>query len=99
MASAGFERDQINHGLNGVVLETPTNKRLWKLEPHQYITRMMDQLEMSEDDLAARILGHCIPFQRLSAKSGSTKVRYERFLKERAEMVAGMVTELGQLPS
>ena len=98
LREGGVRPERINHGLNGVILGRSTNKRLWKLAPSEYIDRMLEQLDVDQEELAERIEGHFVPFEEMDDDKGTVKLRYERFLKQRARRMFERVKELATLP-
>lgn len=86
----------IQHGLNGVVLDQRTNLRLWKIPPSEYVARMLDELEVDEKELRRRVESHLVPYTELKSKRGSIRHRYNRYLQQRAELMAERIEELAR---
>ena len=84
----------IQHGLNGVVLDQRTNLRLWKVPPSQYVVRMLEELEVDEKELRERVESHLVPYKELKSKRGSIRQRYNKYLQQRAALMAERIEEL-----
>lgn len=88
-----FEREQINHGLNGVLLCKPTNQALSEKDPAVYLKWIRDQPEgPSEQALRARVGSHLVPYDAVVCE-GDLAERYEKFIQRRAKMVAKRIQE------
>ena len=88
-----FKREQVNHGLNGVLLCKPTNQSLSEKDPVEYMQWIQDQHGgPSEAKLRARVASHLVPYDAI-VRDGDLKERYERFVRERAKLVAGRIAE------
>ena len=88
-----FEPDQINHGLNGVLLCKPTNQSLAEKDPAEYLEWIRQQPEgPTEEELRARVESHLVPYEAIVSE-GDLAVRYRRFIRERAKIVGGKVAE------
>ena len=91
-------QELIHHGLNGVVLDRRTNLRLWKVQPSEYLAKILGQLGISDSELSDRIESHLVPYNDLERDSGTLKRRYSRFLGNRAALLAQRIEELAMMP-
>ena len=92
---AHCDTEEINHGLNGILLEKGSNLALAKKDPAaglQWILKATKDL--SETELRGRVESHLVPYDALKS-AGSTKRRYKNFLKERAQLVAAEIAAVG----
>ena len=88
----------IQNALNGVVLDQRTNLRLWKVLPSEYVAKMLSELEVADRELGARIESHLVPYEELKSTAGNIRLRYDRYLKKRAELMAKKIRQLTALP-
>ena len=80
--------EEINHGLNGIVLTKGSNLALTKKAPALYLQWIFKETkDLSEAELRGTVESHLVPYDALKS-SGTTKSRYKNFLKERATLVA-----------
>ena len=95
---AHFNTEEINHGLNGVLLTKGSNRALSKKDPARYLQWILKETkDLSETELRGRVESHLIPYDALKS-AGTTKSRYKSFLKERAQLVAAEIAAVaGQL--
>lgn len=94
----GVGTDLIRNGLNGVLLERRTNLKVWRNAPSHYWPMMLEELDVKEQEVRERIEGHGIPFEEMTASSGTIRRRYERFLRARAKLVADKIAILARRP-
>ncbi len=86
--------DDINHGLNGVLLSKEGNLALGTKSPDVYLKKILTYSQgLNEEELRSRIESHLVPYEALIS-NGSPKSRYKKFLKSRAKMVAEKITPL-----
>ncbi len=91
---AHFESAEINHGLNGVLLNKSSNLALWKMDPALYLKKILkDTQGLKEAELRARVESHLVPYDALKSK-GSPKSRYKNFIKQRARLVVAEIARL-----
>ena len=88
----------IQNALNGVVLDQRTNLRLWKVPPSEYVAKMLTELDVEDEELGERIEGHLVPYEELKSTDGKIQLRYDRYLKKRAEMMVEKIKQLTALP-
>ena len=93
------EKELIQNGLNGVLLDRRTNLRLWKVPPHEYVCKMLAQLKISKTALERRIAGHRVPYDQMTDEQGTIHRRYTKFLQRRAELMAELVAGLAEWPA
>jgi len=94
----GFSNEQINHGLNGVLLSTYSNKSFAKADPREYLKELLkDEHCPSEDRLKRWVESHLVPYDVLMSEE-SVKSRYRKFIKERACRVAEKFRDRTQSP-
>ena len=87
-------RDEINHGLNGVLLSKEGNISLGNKAPDVYLKRILDQSQgLSEEELKGRVESHLVPYDVLFSQ-GTPKSRYTNFIKQRAKIVANEIAML-----
>ena len=80
--------EEINHGLNGVLLTKGSNRALSNKDPVRYLQWILKETKhLSETELRGRCESHLVPYDALKS-AGTTKNRYKNFLKERAQLVA-----------
>ena len=89
-----FKADEINHGLNGILLNKKSNLAFSKIDPALYLQRALKGAPgRSDKELRARVESHLVPYDAL--KSGGTlKSRYNNFIKQRAKLVAAEIAKL-----
>ena len=64
-----FKREQINHGLNGVLLCKPTNQSLSEKDPAEYLKWIVQQPEgPTEKELRARVKSHLVPYEAIMSQ-------------------------------
>ena len=86
--------EEINHGLNGVLLSKEGNLALGTKSPDTYLNKILSHSQgLSEDDLRTRIESHLVPYDDLIS-TGSPKSRYRKYLKSRAKIVAEEIVPL-----
>ena len=98
LRKAGVDGKLVQNGLNGVVLDRRTNLRLWKKSPDNYVSEMLSDLKIQEDEMQERIEGHHVPFAEMKSSKGTVEQRYHKFLKKRADKLSELVQKLGALP-
>ena len=92
--------EEINHGLNGVLLTKGSNRALSKKDPARYLQWIRKETkDLSVTELRSRVESHLVPYDALKS-AGTTKSRYKNFLKKRAQLVAAEIAavaaQLGQ---
>ena len=88
--------DEINHGLNGVLLSKEGNLALGNKAPDVYLKKILDQSDgLTEDELRRRVESHLVPYDALVSQ-GTPKSRYRNYIKQRAKLVAGEIARLVQ---
>ena len=88
-----FEREQINHGLNGVLLCKPTNQSLSQKDPVAYLEWIREQpAGPTGSGLRARVESHLVPYDAIVC-GGNLAERYEKFIRRRAKIVAKRIKE------
>ena len=86
--------EEINHGLNGVLLTKASNLAFSKKDPALYLKRILeDSQSLSENELRNRVESHLVPYDGLKS-DGTPKSRYENFIKKRARLVAAEIAKL-----
>lgn len=94
----GFSFEQINHGLNGVVLSENSNKSFSKADPHEYLQSLLNEENgPSEKELKCWVESHLVPYDVLMSKD-SVESRYRIFIERRAQLVAEKFRTLTQSP-
>ena len=89
-------REEINHGVNGVLLSKEGNLALGNKAPDVYLKKILDQSQgLSEEKLRARVESHLVPFDALMSE-GNSGVRYRNFIKQRANLLADEIARLVQ---
>lgn len=89
-------REEVNHGVNGVLLSKEGNLALGNKAPDVYLKKILDQSQgLSEDKLRTRVESHLVPFDALMS-GGSPSVRYKSFIKQRASLLADQIARLVQ---
>lgn len=85
----------VSHGLNGVWLSKGSNQRLYRRDPVEYLEYL--QQEVGEDEVRRRVEAHLVPYDSMWT-GGSLEDRYERFLAQRAKLVADRIHKLATNP-
>ena len=86
--------EEINHGLNGVLLTKASNLAFSKKDPALYLKRILkDSQSLSENELRNRVESHLVPYDALKS-DGTPKSRYKNFVKQRARLVAAEIANL-----
>ena len=89
--------EEINHGVNGVLLTKGSNQSLSKIDPVLYLKRILkDTQGLSDKELRDRVESHLVPYAALKS-GGTTKSRYKNFIKQRADLVAAEIETLVKL--
>ncbi len=90
-----FEKNQINHGLNGVLLSKEGNIFLGQKAPHLYLKRILDNSgSLKESELRRRVESHLVPYDVLMDSDISGSLRFRKFVKGRAELMARVIVQL-----
>ena len=93
-----FKGEQINHGLNGVLLGKPSNQSLSNKDPREYLQWILELPSTpSESELRRRVQSHLVPYEIL-IRDRPVKTRYQSFIKARARLVARRIETLCALP-
>lgn len=88
MKENGFSSEQINHGLNGVLLSANSNRSFAKADPRAYLESLLNEdCCPSENQLKRWVESHFVPYDVLMA-TDSVESRYRAFIQERADRVA-----------
>lgn len=87
----GMDKADIEHGLNGVLLDRRTNRRFSKFDPTVCFEGILTNT--TEDELRERVESHLVPYDVLWTK-GTVKVRYRAYLSARAEIVSREIRKL-----
>jgi len=92
-------REDINNGLNGVILDGRTNRRFAKEPPERYLKKVIEAPEsnITEEELRDRIKKHFVPYDEMNGAM-SIRNRYEEFLKKRAKILSEEIKRRGELP-
>ena len=90
-----LSNDATTHGLNGVLLSKASNQRLYRSDPTKYLEYLQE--EFGEDEVRRRVTAHLVPYDCMWTP-GSLEDRYERFLAQRAELVADRIHRLAAHP-
>ena len=96
LKKAGEPLDRIQNGLNGVILDGKTNRRLAKDPPEKYLKKVVQTSQISEEELRARIKQHFVPYDEMKDE-GPIRKRYGDFLMKRAAMIARHIKQLAQV--
>ncbi|MCY4444868.1 MAG: DUF262 domain-containing protein [Rhodobacteraceae bacterium] len=96
LEEANIDIDAINSGLNGVFLNGRTNKGMSNLLPEIFIQNSEKKFLIKTTILQKRIEEHLVPFETMNSK-GELKVLYDKFLNERAKIIAEKVASLGEV--
>ena len=87
-------QDEINHGLNGVLLSKEGNISLGNKAPDVYLKRILNQSQgLREEELKERVESHLVPYDTLFSQ-GTPKSRYTNFIKQRAKLMTDEITGL-----
>ena len=90
---AHFKPEEINHGLNGVLLTKGSNLALSKMDPVLYLQRIRKESpSVSDKELRDRVESHLVPYDALKSE-GTLKKRYNNFIRQRAELVAAEIAK------
>ena len=93
-----FRPEEINHGLNGVVLGGSSNKEFSRKRPLEYLGNIVDtQSGIAEQVIRERVESHMVPYDILM-QDGELKDLYPAFISARAEMMAAAIRRLGAWP-
>lgn len=95
---ANVTSDKIQNGLNGVVLDGKTNRRLAKSPPNVYLDKVIQQTSISDAELRKRVEQHLVKYDELKDE-GPIEERYTAFLKKRAKEFEQHIQSLCKLPS
>lgn len=87
----GIDKADIEHGLNGVLLDRRTNRRFSKSDPTDCFRKIL--IETPEDQLRDWVESHLVPYDVLWTK-GTVKERYRAFIAARAKMVSKEIEKL-----
>lgn len=93
---ADIPRDKIENGLNGVFLDGKTNRRFSKDAPEVYLEKVLQNYEISEDELRSRIERYLVPYNEMK-DVGKIVKRYDRFLLARAKSISQHIDKLGRI--
>ena len=86
--------NEIDHGLNGVLISKEGNIALGTRAPDVYLKKILDKTHgLSEDELRSRIESHLVPYDALK-RQGTPKSRYRHFIKQRAKIVSAEIDRL-----
>ena len=92
-----FEKNQIDNGLNGVILSKPANKALASKAPDAYLCKILEQSQgLTNDELRRRVESHFVPFDVLMSNR-PIRTRYRQFISERANLIAKEIARLVDL--
>ena len=97
LVEGNVDKEQIQHGLNGVVLDQRTNLSVWKVPPSEYVAKMLTDLRVADEELRERIESHLVPYEELKNERGTMQERYMEYLQERAKLMARRIRELATL--
>ena len=87
-------KEEMSHGLNGVLLSKEGNISLGKKAPDVYLKKILDESHgLSEEELRCRVTSHLVPYDALKTQ-GTPKSRYKNFIKQRAKLVAEEIKQL-----
>ena len=93
------DEDSINHGLNGVLLNRPSNNLFSRSDPQVYLASVLEgAASPTEAQLRKWVESHLVPYDTITAK-GSVLQRYRRFIRERARQIAAAFQQLTRLPA
>ena len=97
LRNANVPNKEIQNGLNGVLLDKKTNRKMSKEPPEKYLKMIIDQAKISENELRRRVEGHFVPYDSLK-DVGDISKQYENFLKERAKILYQYIKTRAELP-
>ena len=84
----GIKKELINHGLNTVLIEKPTNIILGGKEPALYLDDLKKKnARLTDEQLKKCIESHFVPYDELVEDNGTVKDRYEEYLRARANVI------------
>ena len=84
----GIKKELINHGLNTVLIEKPTNIILGGKEPALYLDDLKKKNDrLTDEQLKKCIESHFVPYDELVEDNGTVKDRYEEYLRARANVI------------
>ena len=93
-----FDEDSINHGLNGVLLNRPSNNLFSRSDPQIYLASILEApASPNEAQLRQWVESHLVPYDTIMT-TGTVPQRYRRFIKERAKRIALELQQLTRLP-
>ena len=81
----GIDHTRIQHGLNGVLLDRFTNRKLAKSDPCDYFRDILTTVP--EGELQDRVESHLVPYDVIWT-NGTVGKRYRQYIKARAERVS-----------
>lgn len=88
-------KEEINHGLNGTLLEKTGNISLGNDAPGKYLEKILEQSgSLKEADLRKRVESHLVPYETLRATDGAPGSQYMLFIEQRAELIADQISKL-----
>ncbi len=89
-----FNRKQIDHALNGILLSKSSNNDFSRSDPKEYLSSLLEQRSgPTEKQLRDWVQSHLVPYDALMAE-GTVETRYRDFIKARAELLAKKIQEL-----
>ena len=90
-----FTLDQINHGLNGVILSKEGNLFLGQKAPEVYLKKILKKSKgLEESELRKRVNSHLVPFDTLMKSESDPRQSYEEFIRKRAKLVSSEIDRL-----
>ena len=89
--------ERIQNGLNGVLLDGKTNRRLANLSPDGYLEKLLRKPTITEALLRSRIEKHFVPYDQIKTPA-PIRSRYTVFLNRRAKLLADRIKKLGARP-
>lgn len=90
------KREEVNHGVNGVLLSKEGNLALGNRAPDVYLKKILDESQgLTEDELRARVESHLVPYDALMSQ-GNPRARYVNFIRQRANLLADEIAQLVQ---
>ena len=96
---AGVPQAEIHNGLNGVLLDKRTNRRFWKYPPDEYVDNVTEKKGITQAELRDRIGGHLVPYEAMVNTKGAMGDRYQKFLAQRAKLLADRIEVLAAPPA
>jgi hypothetical protein len=89
-------KDQINHGVNGVLLSKKGNQALGNRAPRAYLRKILDEQHgLTDEELRNRVESHLVPYGTLMSQE-TPAVGYRNFIKQRAVLLAEEIARLVQ---